>query len=269
MRIPLYIKELLFLNRAPSTLNLRRETINLTPDTILIFTISFNNLETIKLQNEYLKKNLKDKYKYYVCDNSSDDQISKQIEKYCDEVGVDYLHLMGNPYNGIDVSKSHGIAINWAYRHIIKHSQSKYFGVLDHDIFPIKKTSILKNLKNSPVYGHIQERDDRWYLWPGFSFFNRKILDHKEYNFMPVSGLDTGGGNWKSIFQDINRRLIHVPKHRYIRYEKGDIVQKTSVEMIDSWLHLINASGWHDGNKKENIEKLIRKLLDKDKIIKS
>ncbi len=266
MQIPLVVKELVFLNTPLFFRRFHHIKGDLPADSLLIFTVSFNSLETIKVQVEYLDKNLRDNYQYIVCDNSSDTHESKKIEHYCKQSKVGYIRLRGNPYNGIDASKSHGIAINWMYRRVVKPSNAEFFGIIDHDIFPIKKTSIINKLRNSKVFGHTQVRGDRWYIWPGFSFFNRVLVGQKIYDFMPVAGLDTGGGNWESIFRLINKSRVITPKHEYIKYKDGDTIQSTSMEMIGDWLHLINGSGWRDGKKKANIAQLIQKVLDKDKI---
>lgn len=266
MQIPLLVKELVFLN---TPLLLRRShniTSDLSANRLLLLSIAYNSLETIKVQLEYLDKNLRDEYQYIVCDNSSDTQESKKIENFCKQSEVGYIRLLGNPYNGVDASKSHGLAINWMYRHVVKPSSARYFGTIDHDIFPIKKTSIINKLRNSKVFGHTQVRGDSWYLWPGFSFFNRMLVGKKKFNFMPVEGLDTGGGNWESIFRLINKSQVSKPVHKYIKYKDGDTIQSTSMEKIGDWLHLINSSGWRDGKKKVRIAQLIQKVLDKDKI---
>ena len=40
-------------------------------------------------------------------------------------------------------SYSNGAAMNYVYYHYIKKSRSRYFGFLDHDVFPIHDFSIL------------------------------------------------------------------------------------------------------------------------------
>lgn len=265
MQIPLAVKEFVFLNTPAIRQNYNIKHY-LSGDRLLLFTIAFNSLEAIQIQAEHLNKYLKDSYVYLVCDNSSNTQVSNTIKEFCTKNDINYIRLIGNPYNGRDASKSHGLSINWIYKHVIKPSNAKYFGVIDHDIFPIKSTSIVDHLKGSKVYGHIQERGDRWYLWPGFSFFNRVLVGQKKFNFMPIAGLDTGGGNWELVFRLVDKSRIITPKHEYIKYKDGGIIQSTSMERIGDWLHLINGSGWRDGKKKDNIKKFIQKALDKAKI---
>ena len=176
--------------------------------------------------------------------------------------------MLGNPQNGHEASRSHALSLNWAWRHIVKQSRPRYFGVIDHDIFPIKKTTILDKLSKNRIYGHIQYRGKKWYLWPGFSFFDKQYLDHKKLDFSPVKGLDTGGANWVSIYSHVRQSTLDIPSHTYIKYRDGDVVQNTSVEKIGDWLHLMNASGWKDGKKKSNIQAIISKVLHADRKIK-
>lgn len=230
-------------------------------DSVDILTIAFNNSETIRVQHNYLEDNILDKFCYIVVDNSTDNEASKSIYNYCKNHNIVYLRLENNPYNGIDPSRSHGIALNWAYRNLIKKSNAKYFGTVDHDIYPIRKTQIVKLIKENNVWGHYQQRKLGWYLWPGFSFFDKSIIIDKKVNFLPAPGIDTGGSNWESIYKYINKNAIKWPSHRYIRYGKGAVIQNSHVELIGDWLHLINTSGWKDGKIKKNIKEFINKKI--------
>lgn len=251
-------------NPFPAILLLASNAIHEKPN-ILIITIAFNNLETIIFQSEQLSKYLMDKHQYIVCDNSTNKIISQKIRNYCNLHKIGYIRLYGNPHNGHEASRSHAISLNWAYRHIIKPSSVRYFGVIDHDIFPIKNTTIIDKLGKSGVYGHLQQRGKKWYLWPGFSFFDKKFLGTKKIDFSPVKGLDTGGANWASIYRHIRKSSLETPIHTYIKYLNGEVVQNTSVERIGDWLHLMNASGWKDGMQKSGIKSLISKVLRKNR----
>lgn len=231
-----------------------------------IVTIAYNNSETIITQHEFIKENIHDRFNYIVIDNSDIENVSQTIARYCQNKNLLYIRLKNNPYNGKDPSRSHGIALNWAYRNIIQQSKSKYFGFIDHDIYPIKNTSIICELKKSTVWGHYQKRSSEWYLWPGLCFFDKSFLSNKKINFLPAPGLDTGGGNWNSLFCKLDQKSVNWPSHKYIRYRKGKLLQSTHAEIIGDWLHLINSSGWKDGHVKTRIRKLIEIILSKSKI---
>jgi hypothetical protein len=230
-----------------------------------LLTIAFNNLETIQTQYKYLSKNISEEFCYIVVDNSTKNEISLLIQNFCKQNKIIYIRLLGNPYNGIDPSRSHGIALNWSYFNVIMESPATYFGTLDHDIYPMRRTSIISHLHELSAWGHYQERDAGWYLWPGFSFFNKQLLHNHKLDFLPCPGLDTGGSNWQTVYKYLDKNGIKWPKHKYIRYRPGSVVQNCSVELIGDWIHLINASGWKDGQVKVNINEFLKKILQKAK----
>lgn len=159
---------------------------------LAIVTIAFNKDDLIKKQSELLKKNITDEFSYFVVDNSNSDKDSYRIKTFCLNNKINYFKIPTNPGN-YNPSVSHGYAINWAVKNIILKYEIKNFALLDHDIFPIKKYSILNSLNNQIFYGIKQRRTGVWYLWPGFSFFDAYKLKARLIDFKPVKGLDTGG----------------------------------------------------------------------------
>ena len=137
---------------------------------LAIITIAFNKVDLIKKQSELLKKNITDEFSYFVIDNSNSDEDSFRIRDYCLNNKVNYFRIPPNP-GSYNPSLSHGFAINWAIKNIILKYKIKNFALLDHDIFIIKKYSILNKLNNQIFYGVKQTKLGIWYLWPGFSFF--------------------------------------------------------------------------------------------------
>ena len=230
-------------------------------NSIDILTIAFNNVKTIEVQHRQLKKNLKDPHTYIVVDNSTRIKAVQEIGAFCRKNGVPYYQISGNPYNGRDPSMSHGLAIDWAYRNIIRPRGASYFGIIDHDIFPIKKTEIICFLKKQPVYGHFQHRGRRWYLWPGFSFYNRMVLDKVIPLFRPIMGLDTGGGNWRVMYKYIDKDKFVWPEHHYVKYRNAPTVQQSSVEVIGDWLHFMAASGWMDNDQTKDVPEILKKII--------
>lgn len=136
-----------------------------------LVSIAFNNEIVITYQIKLLKKYLIDDFSYTVVDNSSKPDKQKLIAQICIDNGVNYLLPPSNPFLGEVGSGSHGATLNWAYNNFITHRKPQYFGFLDHDIFPVERTSILEKLHGVPIYGKIDVRGDKWYLWSGFSFF--------------------------------------------------------------------------------------------------
>ena len=179
------------------------------PHEFEIYTVAFNNEKVIDYQIKLMKKNFKDEHQHIIVDNSSDEAISKEIRKICVDSDIMYIKL---PKNTLFCSQSHALALNYTWRNVIaKRECLKYFWFLDHDIFPIKETSVLPYLKNQKMYGYLVDKNRRWYLWdwwfiwPWFCFFDKSISKKFNFslykNFIPFRALDTGGKNRKHIYK--------------------------------------------------------------------
>jgi len=222
---------------------------------LLLISIAFNNIETIHLQYDYLKKNLTDNFSYVVADNSSDKKSAALIRSFCTEEKISYYKLPSNPLTGAHPSGSHGLALNWSFKHIVKKLSPKYFGFLDHDIFPLTQTAIIPHIRHS-MFGLLQDRNDKWYLWPGFCFYEYQKVVMLPLNFMPATNLDTGGGNYEVLYKTIDKRLLDLPTHHYLNTETGeqtDIFKNAdhTVERIGDWIHTMRLSNWHTSDKEQ------------------
>lgn len=262
----LTLKRFFFVLSKPIISNINKY--KLYQNNLLLITIAFNNNEVIELQNLYIRKNLQEKYNYIVLDNSNIDKISKKILEYCNNNDIPYIKLPPNPFLD-EPSKSHGIALNWAYYNIIKKFKPKFFGFIDHDILPIKETYITSNIKNG-IWGLIQERKEKWYIWPGFSFYKYANIDKHSLNFMPSDGLDTGGSNYSIIYKNIKKNSINKINRIYFntnKNEKIDIFDNSddTIEIIGDWIHLMRISNWNN-NSNDKISK-IKEIIEISKNI--
>lgn len=184
--------------------------------TLLVIVIAFNNKEIIEKQYAHLKKYMSDDFEYVVADNSSDKKVSSELSAWCESENISYVKVPKNPLTGVRASGSHGVALNWCYHNIIQKYTPLHFGFLDHDIFPITKTAVVKSLETA-FYGVIRNRANTyWYLWPGFCFFTYSTLRKYRVNFFPyhagkkgVTFLDTGGTNYITIYKKLGRESIH------------------------------------------------------------
>ncbi len=231
------------------------KTINNKKDFIDIITIAFNNVSILKIQYFFIKKNLKDCYEYSIIDNSTKKNVSKLIKEFCKNENIEYVKI---PQINITLnpSDSHGLAINWAIKNFIKPRKAKYFGIIDHDIFPIKPTKIINILKKQEIYGHLQIRKAGWYLWAGFCFFNEKFINNKKMNFLPKNGMDSGGGNYNDLYKHLKLEKLYFPYYKIKKIGNNNIKQNDYIEYIGNWMHIINASGWfNNGNEKDKINK--------------
>lgn len=159
-------------------------------------------------------------------------------------------------------SYSHGYALNFAYNIFLKINKIKYLGFLDHDIYPYRKTEIIKKIREG-VFGRLQERDNRWYLWPGFVFFDLDKIRDKKIDFTPIEGLDTGGRLYYSLYSNIKKENLIFPKEYYIELENDN--RETKVQVIDDWIHLVNLSNWNNGVDRSFLIKLFKKYANQFK----
>lgn len=209
-----------------------------------IVTISFNSPTVIRHQIRLLRKNLCDPFYYTVFDNSPDPAAQKEIAEICRENGVDYFTLpVWGRLKWRNPSDSHGMALNWVYRLFIKKRGADYFGFLDHDIFPIRPTSILPDLKSRGAYGPLKVFGERWYIWAGRCFFSRSFIGDRKPDFMPVTGLDTGGGNYQRLFARYERSAFES--------EEEKLRRENDVGVAGDWLHISAASNWNGENRGE------------------
>lgn len=214
-------------------------------NSILLITIAFNEPYWIREQARLLKKYVRDEFTWVVVDNSSREESSQQIAEFCNAAGVPYCRTRSSG----DPSTSHGHALNWAYESTVKKAEQRFFGFLDHDVFPVAPVEFISSLLKCGIYGILQWRSERWYLWPGFSFFDMEIVQkvsNGTLNFLPCPGLDTGGSNWPLIYSKLKHE--DVPKLEeqieYIQNQGSGAIQRDAVCRFGSWIHVVNGSRW-------------------------
>ena len=243
-----------------------------------LITIAFNNDMVIKYQFMLLNKYFKDDYYYTVCDNSSNIEISEKIKNFCEENKIPYCKLYPQKANLKKLvilkrilkgmySESHAIALNFIFENYIKQRNCEFFGLLDHDIFPIENFSVKPILDKQNFYGVLMKKTKIKYLWPGFCFYKTSFLNGKKVNFMTNWRLDgdTGSSNYKLIKNVINNSNIKIARlHRVNTKINDNDVQGTMYSMIDKeWLHMINAGNWKKSNNYSSKEQLVFELLNK------
>jgi hypothetical protein len=258
------------------------ETVSDNPDFHLdIYTIVFNNLDFIQFQIQLLKKNITDSFTHIIIDNSSDFFIRSAIRNYCQIEKVHYYGLPNNPYFG---NKSHAVAMHWAFKNVVRKRNSKYFGFLDHDIFPTQSYSIVAKMKNK-FYGrvvHSYSKDEYnnsltvdypyWSLWAGFCFFETSIfygISQRSLNFFSRhfnngAFLDTGGGLWDKLY----KKLDYPGEMATYRVEQlidpmENEEQDQNFEILDeSWIHFVSLSNWRIIGDLESRKEAFRKILN-------
>lgn len=220
-----------------------------------IITISFDNLHVLKHQIGKIKENVTDdNYTHIVADNSSQPEKRKEIRSLCESEGIAYIGIPKFENDSfIRGSKSHAISLNWVFYQVVMKRKPRWFGFLDHDIYPIRPVSLVKSFDNQLFYGKKETRDEYWYLWPGFSFFDFDFLSDIKVDFSPSkvkdTYLDTGGALWYSLYSKLNAADFIFPDDFRISLDKLGYNYNEMVEFIDdNWFHSMNASLWKEAS---------------------
>lgn len=234
-----------------------------TPRPLDIIVVAFNDVSLLEYQYSFMQKNLiADEYHYIICDNSNNSENAEQIFEFCRSHNISYYRLPQFLYIG--PSHSHGYALNWIYRYIVRTRQND-FALIDHDIFPIKPVRLTKYLEK-PLGGVSRIWHGFWFPWPAFSFYNYEFVKDKNLNFLPCrykhKHLDTGGGNHKVLCHNLPENLWGGVSDCYFDVNNGQpylfsqkrdkeskeqniFIYNNVVEIIDdTWLHIMGGSKW-------------------------
>jgi len=226
---------------------------------ILYVSIAFHKPFLIQYQIKLLHKYVKDPYEFNVVDNSVDHSQREEIEKICVCEKTKYFSAPLFPMK--TGSHAHGFALNWAYENVVKKSECRYFSFIDHDIFPIKTTNMINKFDKNGMFGvpcisssKEQQRlyGYKWFLWPGFIFFDRNIIKDIPLDFLPTLGYDTGSANWDILYKKIDLQSLRkmVTNRIYLRDKPTTTPQLDICNEIGTaeeglaWIHTSNGSCW-------------------------
>ena len=189
---------------------------------------------------------------FLVFDNSSKATARPEIEEVCRKHKAGYLAL---PSNSIKhPNRSHGIAMTWIFRNIVRAIKPRMFAFIDHDLIPFKTVDLRKTLSGRPFYGPVKTHksaeadkigDQCWSLWAGYCLYDFSKVKDLPLNFLYdfSRGLDTGGRNWECLYKNYDRPRPAFADSRKISLtdSKTGIVHK--IRMVDGrWLHFRGTS---------------------------
>lgn len=228
------------------------------PNQIDLFVIGFGRPDLLREQTRLLKKNLMDRFGLCVIDNTPR-PAHLHMEAVCRELKIGYLHAPGEKH-------MHHDALNFAAAHAATIGSS-HFGFLDHDVFPLRRTSLLDKIEPRGFYGVGQRHGPtgNLYLWPGFCFFSSKWLDGRRLNFDGIRGVhrrddgDCGSMNWPLFTGEEMHTMDYAYKE--IRSQDGYGLQSWGVELIGDWLHLTNGSNWMEVPNPGERDALLLKMV--------
>jgi hypothetical protein len=275
------VKYFIFLNKASQNQSKNLLVLDRNNSEIDLVTIAFNNPLMIEFQIQLLRKNITDKFSHIIADNSNDPKVRKVISDLCKSFNVNYVSI---PVNTYFRNKSHGAAMHWVYKNVIKKRNNLYFGFLDHDIFPTEPYSILNRVKNS-IYGRvihsympngyneiITKEFPYWSLWAGFYFLKSDLIYHENvygFNFDPKSFqkgsyLDTGGGLWDVLMSKIPYPG-ELATYSAVKFRESEVsnIKTDYYEKVDDWVHFVNISNWYETpNAKEKNDFIVKLLTE-------
>ena len=239
-------------------------------DQAVVFYIAFNKPLCIEIMIDCWNK-FAHNTKLIVVDNSSDKKAKLKIRECCNKSSIDYIELPENPE--WHPNRSHALAMNWVYYNIVQAIKPSLFGYIDHDCFPYTNFDLSGKMEGFKVMGERRFSSKKlksWNLWAGFCFYDRTFIADRIVNFTHSIelGLDTGGGNWHSIYIDLDEldaAFSSVILGSEFMYNSGQQFHC----IIDDFVHLGSMSHATKSKNmsKESISSLIPQLSKAIKVI--
>ncbi len=202
----------------------------------VLFTVAYDDPEAIEMQAHAVSR-LVPHVLYVIADNSSNAKAASATASIAASCGVPYLRLP-HPH-GAEASRSHGLALNWLWRNLVRPAEPEAFGFLDADLFPTQPDDPFAMLERQPIYGMLRWKGERWFLWAGFCMFRFEAVKDLQLDFGQdwFKGLDTGGGVWRTLYSRLDREQLAFASFRTEPYRPGADPVHDSIQWCDSWLH--------------------------------
>ena len=214
-----------------------------------IYSIAYNNAELIRYQIATTTKFISDTHFFIVVDNSNIETESIKIRALCQESGTGYIRL---PINPLRYSWSHILSLNYVWKHFVSKRTASFFGLLDHDIFPIAPTSILPMLKIQDVYGIVVDRTNwafagkAWSIPPWFAFFRKSAFPKMDFSLkkslFPPYALDTGWAMYDLAYKKIDRAQLTFGSDEFVFEADGEFQHRFEFIADRTWFHITNAA---------------------------
>lgn len=227
-----------------------------------LVTVAFNRHEWIAEQIRLLQKHLEDEWMLTVLDNSP--TPSEAIREVA-------LSTTRTAYERPETPRRmHHEALNHMARRFAEMGD-EYIGFLDHDVFPIRRHSLIPKIKQAGFLGIGQRapQSGNLYPWPGWFFCSREWLAGREMDFTGRDGADTGSG-LQPLFTPVDWEGLYAVGHGYeaIRHPDDVGLQSWGVECFSTskgeppdWIHLTNGSRWMVVPDIEGRERILMEML--------
>jgi len=202
----------------------------------VLVTIAFGDAEVIDWQVRLVRHNVPSAT-HVIADNSRDDETAAVIAAICTKLDAPYVRLPDNPWH--QPSRSHGIALNWIWCNLIRPGEPEAFGFLDHDLFPTAPDDPFEPLSGQDCFGVVRAMGPRWFLWAGFCVFRFDRVRNEPLDFEQdwFYGLDTGGGNWRTLYRHMARAALKEAHTTFQPYKPGVCLTAGALQWVGPWLH--------------------------------
>jgi hypothetical protein len=207
--------------------------------------VNYNCHRFLENQIRSLRRNLLldkgDTLDIIVGDNSRSMLSRYENQKTCEQNNAIYIR---HHFNEGDNSSHHALALN----QIVNQYKDNFNALLiiDHDIFPFKKSDILQRIFKKDFVGLAQNKIGRTYLHPGLMGINLDTVK-TDFDFLPCEGMDTGG-KLCDILEKSNVEFLDL-QYKYYTVEGYE----DFYEIIDNtWMHYVKGSNWND-NKNHSL----------------
>ncbi len=232
----------------------------------VLLTVAFEDSEILQAHLRLCRKFVAHDL-HIVGDNSRNPSVVEANRRVADAHGARHIWLPENPWTARNAgSRSHGAAMNWLWRNILRRGRPKAFGFLDHDLFPTAPDAPFALLKNHAFHGDQRSAGSRWFLWAGYCFFDFEAVKSFELDFGLdwFAGLDTGGANFEILYKHAERAALPQREIVVVPALDGVEISRACFEWRGSWLHEV---GWSTDPacrkaKREALYRLLKPLLE-------
>lgn len=215
---------------------------------IIIITYNISS-EIFLLQIAAIKKFCTDDFVIEIIENSSNLNITADLEYHSRELGLGYVKTFASSSNGTD---SHSFAANFAFQRY--KDRYEYFFYLDHDCIPVKSFSVVDILGEDKFMAGIGQGAKKKYFWPGLFMFKIDGVDKDlvDFNFNHELGLDTGGNLYKLIEEYGEDKCIFFNEayHQNPYFNSNQYAHYATINN-DMFMHFINSSNWSGVDRQE------------------
>ena len=228
----------------------------------VLITVAFEDAQAIdwqiRLVRRYVACDL-----HLIADNTPDDTLAAAVQQAAEGAGALYLRL---PSSRARASRSHGLALNWLWRNLVRPGAPEAFGFLDDDLFPTIPDDPFAPLATQDFFGVVRWAGPRWFLWAGYCTFRFAAVKDRPLDFRQdwFIGLDTGGGNWAPLYRHFDIDRLRQAPIASAPYRADVPASEGQFHWTRGWLHEVGSSDRPglEADKRRVVAELLRAHLE-------